>query len=248
MKDTQDNFSAQSDDYAKYRPGYPQELFDWLYTHCPAFDAALDCATGNGQAAVVLADQFETVNAIDSSNRQLDNATLLENILYSEHSAERTGFPDNSFDLITVAQALHWLDHERFFKEVERVAKPGALFAAWGYNLIRVNGLVDELVDDFYTNVVGPFWNDERKHVDTSYTHIHFPFEVLPCPEFYINSSWTLSHIVGYLNSWSAVQHYIRSKGTNPVDELKSRLEEVWNEEEHLQVCFPIFMKAGIIK
>lgn len=123
MKDTKDNFSRQSESYATYRPGYPQELFDWIFSHCPAYEAAWDCATGNGQAAVNIAAKFQTVFATDISISQLEKSKKKDNIIYSHGRAEQSSFADNSFDLITVAQSLHWFDHSMYFEEVKRVAR-----------------------------------------------------------------------------------------------------------------------------
>lgn len=245
-KETKDNFSTQTAVYAAYRPGYPQELFDWLFGHCPGFEKAWDCATGNGQAAAKLVEKFETVYATDLSIKQLENSTNLPNIKYREGLAEGPGFPDNSFDLITVAQALHWFDHKKFFDEVRRMAKPGALFAAWGYNLLNVSPEVDTIIRRFYFEITGPYWDKERKHVDQEYKGIEMPFEELPCPVFNMSYNWTVEHMIGYLNSWSAVQHYIKSEGANPVDIVKDELLAAWGGEGR-EVSFPIFMRAAKI-
>ncbi len=246
MKDIKDNFSAQADIYAHYRPGYPDALFEWLYTHCRHFGRALDCATGNGQAAAKLSEKFELVNAIDISISQLENSYKAPNIQYSVEKAEQPSFPANSFDLITVAQALHWFDHKNYFEQMYKVAKTGALFAAWGYSLLRISEEIDSLTDDFYTNVTGPYWDEERKHIDNKYNSIPFPFALLPCPDFSISYPWKAEHMIGYLNTWSAVQHYIKKNNTNPVDLIKEKLLSVWGKQERI-VTFPIFMTAGYI-
>ena len=117
-----DNFSRQSDIYAKYRPAYPQQLYDFIFQHVAGKQAAWDCATGNGQAAKELAKVFDKVYATDISQKQIENAVQQPNIFYSVQPAEQTNFPNNSFDLITVAQALHWFRFDDFYAEVKRVA------------------------------------------------------------------------------------------------------------------------------
>jgi len=121
-----DNFSTQSDDYAKFRPVYPRELIDYLLSLTDTHETCWDCGTGNGQLAVKLAGHFDKIFATDISEKQLSNATHKPNIAYSKQPAEQTNFPDRSFDLITVAQAAHWFDHERFNREVKRVLKPNS--------------------------------------------------------------------------------------------------------------------------
>lgn len=242
MKDTKDNFSQQSDSYAVYRPSYPKELFGWLYEQCYAHHLAWDSATGNGQAAIYIAASFQIVHATDISISQLEQSISKDNILYNCERAEQTAFADDSFDLITVAQSLHWFDHPAYFNEVKRVAKDGCVFAAWGYNLPRVNAEIEAIVDDFYTAVVGKYWDAERKYVDEQYATIEIPFEALPSPDFSITYQWTLEQFLGYISTWSAVQHYTKVNRTNPVVELKDRLSSIWQDAEPL--TFPIFMRA----
>src|SRR5690349_10648465 len=109
-----DRFSAQADLYARYRIDYPPELYAFLLATVPRRQRAWDCATGNGQVAAVLAQYFKHVDATDISQAQLDQAAARPNITYQLAPAEHTPFPDNSFALITVAQALHWFDQEAF--------------------------------------------------------------------------------------------------------------------------------------
>jgi ubiquinone/menaquinone biosynthesis C-methylase UbiE len=133
-----DNFSAQAGLYARYRPLYPQALYDFLYSHISNFDSAWDCATGNGQVAVELATRFANVYATDISQNQLDNAVVKENIHYFQQRAEHTDFADGAFSLVTVAQALHWFNFDAFNAEVKRVLKPG------GYGVFLDEQLYDK--------------------------------------------------------------------------------------------------------
>src|SRR5688572_29467213 len=122
-----DFFSGHSKLYATFRPSYPADLYSFVFTHVKNFYSAWDCATGNGQVAQVLAKHFKHVEATDISQQQLDNAVQIQNIHYSTQGAEKTAFPNNHFDLITVGQALHWFDLDKFYSEVKRVAKKDAL-------------------------------------------------------------------------------------------------------------------------
>src|SRR5688572_9742411 len=105
-----DNFSRVSSGYAKYRPGYPDQLFKDLAALCTNHDNALDCGTGSGQFAVQLLPYFKNIYATDISSDQLSHAQQQEQISYSVASAEQTDFPDIFFDLVTVAQAIHWFN------------------------------------------------------------------------------------------------------------------------------------------
>ncbi|HEY0895620.1 MAG TPA: methyltransferase domain-containing protein [Sphingobacteriaceae bacterium] len=102
-----DNFSLGSAQYARYRPGYPPEFFDYLFSIVKAKGNAWDCGTGNGQVASQLAGEFEAVYATDISSSQIEHAAVAPNIFYSVQPAEHTAFDDQCFDLIIVAQAIH---------------------------------------------------------------------------------------------------------------------------------------------
>ena len=81
LKNMKDNFSAGSDKYAKYRPTYPAEFFEYLKSIVPARKSVWDCGTGNGQVAFKLAGIFDHVFATDISQAQIDNARQAGNII-----------------------------------------------------------------------------------------------------------------------------------------------------------------------
>src|ERR1700680_4815740 len=130
-----DNFSKQSDLYSKFRPGYPKKLFDFLLPLVPDKKSAWDCGTGNGQIAVKLSQYFNEVYATDLSAAQIDNAVKKKNIFYFVENAEETSLPDNTFDLITVAQAIHWFDFKIFYRQVDRTLRQGGIIAMIGYDV-----------------------------------------------------------------------------------------------------------------
>jgi ubiquinone/menaquinone biosynthesis C-methylase UbiE len=68
-------FSDHAHCYEAYRPTYPDALFGYLASLVAARDLALDCATGNGQAALKLTPHFQSILAIDASPQQLAWAT-----------------------------------------------------------------------------------------------------------------------------------------------------------------------------
>lgn len=239
-----DNFSKQATLYAKYRPEYPHEIYEHILSQFTERSRAWDCATGNGQVAKALAAHFKEVHATDISEKQLANAEHAENIYYSVAEAERTAFPDNHFDLVTVGQALHWFDFELFFKEVERVLKPNGVLAVWGYDLMLIAPEIDVLTLEFDSNVINPYWDEERQHIDDRYKQIHFPFENIVTQEFEIIKYWGLETVEGFLGSWSAVQHFIRKRGHSPVPAFIESLRPHWEEGEEKTIRFPVFLKT----
>lgn len=243
-----DNFSQQSSSYAQFRPGYPAQLFDFLFKNCQNFDHAWDCATGNGQIASVLAERFRQVEATDISENQLKNATQKPNIHYQLGRAESPDFPDQSFDLVTVGQAAHWFDFERFYPEVRRVMKPGGLLALVGYNLLRVDAPTEAVIEHFYNTILDGCWDQERHLVEKAYTTIPFPFDEIEFPDMASEYSWQVENLWGYLGTWSAVQHFIRKNGYSPLDEkFEAQLTEVWPEGVTKTVRFPVFGRVAQI-
>lgn len=240
-----DNFSLQSADYARFRPHYPAALCGALADLAPAREQAWDCGAGNGQFTVLLAKHFTRVYASDISADQLKNAVQKPNILYRQESAEKGSLPNQSCDLITVAQAIHWFDFEAFYREVRRVARPGAVIAAIGYALFRTASKLDEIVQHFYTQIVGPYWDPERKLIDEKYRTIPFPFEELPFPECYMEYQWSLEEMLGYFGTWSATQHYIRDRQSDPVTLIQNPLAAAWPETKKISVRFDILARVG---
>jgi hypothetical protein len=245
--ESKDLFSDRSDLYAAFRPTYPEELYQFIFELVPRRETALDCATGNGQVARRLSLDFISVFATDISQKQLDKGHVAPNIFYKVARAEETPFSDDSFDLITVGQALHWFDLTAFYSEASRVGKPSSILAAWGYGNITINASLDPVINHFYSAVVGAYWDSARRHVESAYANLAFPFDAIKTPDFFIRAEWTINHLLGYLESWSATQSYIKNNGSNPVHDYSDVLRKAWGNEEKHPVSFPVFLKVGRI-
>lgn len=243
-----DNFSNQSSLYAQYRPSYPAELFEYMLSFVNNKTTAWDCGTGNGQAAIVLSKAFKKVIATDISHKQIDHAEKADNIFYFVQPAEHTNIESGTVNLITVAQALHWFHFEKFYAEIKRVAAENAFIAAWAYSLLQIDEQIDELIRDYHFNLLGKFWDPERKYVDDRYRHIPFPFEKISAPQFYIEQHWTIEDLQGYFNTWSALQHYLAEKGNNPVPGLIELIRPYWGEANKKRIIFPVHLLLGTIK
>ncbi|TGL65430.1 class I SAM-dependent methyltransferase [Leptospira jelokensis] len=242
-----DNFSSQSELYAKYRPHYPNDFFKFLDSTLTSKNIAWDCGTGNGQVAYQLSKMFTKVYATDISDAQLKHAFQLENIEYSLQPAERTNFAENSFDCITIAQAIHWFDFELFYKEVKRTAKKNAVIAAIGYGRIETSKDMDHIIDHFYQHTIGSFWDKERRYIDEKYKMIPFPFEEIKTPDFSFEMNWTEEQLIGYINTWSAVKHYTKQNGINPVYKLQSMIKPFWENQKEIKVSFPLLLRMGYV-
>ena len=243
---TKDLFSRQAGEYARFRPYYPAAFMEYIMSFVPELQIAWDCATGNGQAATLLARRASRVLATDISARQIAQAAQNPVILYRQCEAEKTPFPNNCFDLITVAQAYHWLNFDLFGREASRVAKAGAWVAIWGYGLIQTEDKVlQEKINGFYQGPVGAYWDPERKYIDEAYTTVPFPFQEIPTPPFVIPVYWRQDELLGYLRTWSSVQHYIRQEAKDPVLELEPLITRHWGNDAAQTFWFPLFLRMG---
>ena len=241
-----DHFSGHAADYQASRPNYPPALFAWLRRQAPAATIAADLGCGNGQATVGLADHFEAVIALDPSAEQIRQAAPHPRITYTVAPAEATGLPDASADLVLAAQAFHWFDHARFFPELQRIARPGALFAAVTYATCGVTPAIDRAVQVLYHDLLDAYWPPERRHVENGYRTLPFPLAEVTAPSFAIVEHWTLARFRGYLGTWSALKAFQRQHGEDPRARIDAALIAAWEDPGIARaVTWPICVRAG---
>lgn len=244
--EVRDHFSRDPRAYAAFRPHYPPALFRWLAGLVARRDVAWDCATGTGQAAAGLAEHFTRVVATDLSAAQLSAAESHPRIEYRVAPAHASGLAPGSVDLVTVAQALHWIEPASFYREVRRVAAPGAAIAAWTYGSPEVEPGLDRVIERFYRETVGPYWPPERRHVEARYAELPFPFEPIPVPELAIEVGLALPAMLGYVGTWSATRKYIEARGEDPVPALGRALAPHWGPPDRVRaVRWPLSVLAG---
>ena len=125
-------FDAWADDYDRYRPGYPEELFDTITERLslPPRPLVVDLGAGTGRAALAMAELGWRVTAVEPGRPMLDvlraqaaNRGLLVSTV--QGTAESTGLSPSSADLATAAQAFHWFDKDAALVEVARIVRPG---------------------------------------------------------------------------------------------------------------------------
>ena len=242
-----DHFGKVAASYAEHRPSYPADLFQWLADICTTHENAWDCGAGNGQASIALANHFTNVYATDLSDSQIANARTHPRVDYRIAPAEASGLPSSCADLVTIAQALHWFDLEKFYSEVRRVLKPNGLIVAWTYGMIVItNDEANECLQHFYHHVIGPHWPSERHHVETGYRELHFSFERINTPNVNMQVEWSANQLMGYLRSWSATARYHEATGIDPVDELSHQLvDTLTSSGELIEVHWPLSILAG---
>lgn len=246
MTTFKDHFSGHAGDYALYRPVYTVELARRLAALSPSRGLACDVGCGSGQLSALLGDVFEAVEAIDPSAQQIANAAPHPHVRYRVAPAEALPLGDASADLIVAAQAAHWFDLPRFYAEVRRIAKPGALLALVTYLNAQITPEVDAVVEHFYSAVVGPYWPPERRHVETGYRSLDFPFTELDAPELWLEADWDLAAYTNYVSTWSALKGAQKALGDAPWAEFKPRLAAAWGAPEtRRRIRWPLPMRLA---
>jgi SAM-dependent methyltransferase len=242
-----DHFSGHAELYARARPTYPSALYDFLVDLAPATERCWDCATGNGQAALALAERFDKVFATDASPEQLEHAPARANVVFRQALAEASGLEAGSIDLVTVAAAAHWFDHDAFHAEVRRVARPRGVVALWTYGTrVVVSDAVDAIVDRLAHEVLAPHWPEQFRHVRSGYRTLPFPFAEVDTPELAATTSWTLAGFLDNLRSWSGSRAYMASEGHDPVDVVLQELNDAWGADDTVrEVRFPLSLRVG---
>jgi SAM-dependent methyltransferase len=242
-----DHFSDRAALYATYRPLYPEILFTLLAGLTREHRLALDCGTGNGQAALGLVNHFDRVVATDPSLEQISRATLHRQIEYRVAPADSSGLPDASVDLVTAAQALHWFDAPAFFREAQRVLNSGGAIAVWGYgDPILDSETLDRTLHAFNRGTLERYWFPERQLLLDGYRTIPFPFDEVALPAVELEMRWTLPELAGYLRTWSATARYAAEHGFDPVIDIEKSLSAGWGDPRKPRlVRWPLHIRAG---
>lgn len=228
----QDHFSGHAKEYAQFRPDYPSELFRIILEHCPDSPMAADIATGSGQCAVAIAPRCKRVFGLDISSEQLKHASGHPKLSYLVSRAETLPFKDNQLDLITVAQALHWLDLPHFFEEAERTLSPLGTLAIIGYGNCLVSPEVDRVVEHLYEAVLGKYWTPGRRWVEQGYENVaeQMPFGIPKVHKLEIDKCWTLAQFIGYLQTWSALKAYLNDHDASSLNATWTALTQAWGQ------------------
>lgn len=239
-----DHFSESAARYAVFRPTYDPEMIRWIAALVSSCDLAWDAGTGNGQAAVLLAEHFTKVIATDPSEAQLSSARQHPRVEYRPADERAAFLADASVDLVTVAQAIHWFDLNRFYAEVNRVLKPNGVIAVWSYGRPSIDERIDPTINWFHDERVGPMWPKERYEVESGYGKLPFPFDEIPTEKTAIQRSMPRDAFVGYIETWSAVRQFRLKEGFDPVPDFVEQLSAVWASGERV-VSWPVSMRVG---
>lgn len=236
-------FQAGGANYAAHRPTYPPQLAEALASVSPAPRLAVDVGCGSGQLAVLLAEHFDAVEAYDPSESQLSGAEAHPKVRYAVAPAEKLPTADHAADLITAAQAAHWFDRPRFYAEVKRIARPGAVLALITYN----NPVGDDAALAPYRalyDALAPWWRPEREDVETGYANFEFPFEEIGLGVDPIRREWDVTAMSDYVQTWSAFRAAREAGEDALIQRHLKDAEAAWGPGKRV-VEWPIAMRIG---
>lgn len=127
-------FSDRAEDYARFRPTYPIAAIAAVLENLGhlADLIAADLGAGTGISSRLLADQGLHVWAIEPNESMQQAAESHPRVTFFTGTAEQTGLPDQSVDLVTCFQSFHWFDPTQTLPEIHRILKPtGRLAVIW---------------------------------------------------------------------------------------------------------------------
>lgn len=240
-----DHFQTGGADYAAFRPAYPAPMLDYLAGLAPGRDLAIDVGCGTGQLTLPLAERFDRVIGLDVSADQIAQAPARVNIDWQVGGSDDLPAADHSADLIAAAQAAHWFDLPRFYAQARRAAKPGGVIALISYGVMRIEGPAAARFDRFYWDEIHPFWPAERRHVESGYQTLDFPFDPLPDPGFAITDRWPLRRLLGYVRTWSAARAAIKAGQGDVIDRFDRDMLAAFDADSEIAVEFPIALRLG---
>ena len=241
-----DHFSKQAERYSKHRPAYPDDLFDYLVGLAAHRELAWDCGTGNGQAAVKLAQRFDRVIATDASAEQIRHAVPSARVEYRAEPAERTSIAPGSVDLTTVGTAVHWFEFEPFYAEVRRVSREGAILAVWTYHLPSVNPALDAWLEGYFRKTLAGYWPDRIAYLDERYRTIPFPFEEVPPKQFSMTTRWDFECFEGFLASWSGTMAFCDRNGDEAFRRVMAEAAAAWGHRRTQRlITWTLYCRIG---
>ncbi|KAL1915266.1 uncharacterized protein VTP21DRAFT_7542 [Calcarisporiella thermophila] len=254
------NADFDSTRYSGYRPYYTEAVFDLIYEFHSResknkFEVAIDIGSGTGQVARHLAQKFDAVRATDASAKMLESAVQHPKIQYSVGRAEQLEFEDESADLITIGQAIHWVDTKKFFSEVKRVLRPGGTLAVIGYTFCASPDLpsLHEIVMKLGNGILNDYWEPGRLLVDNYYrdidfgsafSHVERHTTTALDKKHFVEKEMTLNTFCTYLKTWSAYHNFMKAHPgvADPVEEavaIIAQKDGVSDWDKPFMVVFP---------
>lgn len=154
-------FGHAADEFQRYRPDYPPALYERILAEVPADrrKRAMDLGAGTGMVAEPLAGLFQEVIAVEPDAAMAAKiAERLPRVIIRNATAEECVQPPESVDLITIANALHWMDTDRVLANARAWLRPSGVLAVFDRPLPKATAAIDAIV---LSELRGP-WKPHR--------------------------------------------------------------------------------------
>ncbi|MBZ8176771.1 methyltransferase domain-containing protein [Corynebacterium sp. 3HC-13] len=233
--------------YAQFRPSYPAEVARRVAELSPGSSLAVDVGCGTGQFSTLIAPYFDRTVGCDPSSAQLQGRALAPGLDYLCADAGELPFRDHCVDLLSVAQAIHWVPLAKFNREACRVLKPGGILIVLSYaTCYLVDKHLNALFQDFYWGPFHRFWEPERKIAESNLSGIDLPGKDIPQGETTLRKTMTYRDFRGYLETWSALKTAEQSgpEGRQEFEDFMTQLHRVWQpDQREIEVWWPLTIK-----
>ncbi|XP_070561251.1 putative methyltransferase DDB_G0268948 [Ptychodera flava] len=265
------NFFSGSDltvAYKKFRPTYPEELVKEIVKFggekLGDLKFVVDVGCGSGQSTAVLSDYSERVLGVDISPDQIKQAkasTMPSNVEFSVGSCEAIPVDALSVDLITVGTAVHWFDLDKFYKEVDRVLKPGGALAIYTYNDTQAEIEGDAEKSDEITTMLRKLENETMSVTRPKWEYLfndpQNTFSLLELPyrdsrryvKLALKDRRTVTGLVGLIKSTSDSKEFLRThpNGDEAFTDLQNKIMAVLKtdksaDETQITCVLPLFL------
>ena len=239
-KDSKKFYFGKQEDYSKYRPTYPIELFEFLSSKFGMKNKSIvELGAGTGKFAKLASDYCEHLYYVEPNVDMLKKGQEYccdkSNITFVNASAEETTLTKNVADIVFAVQSFHWFDKSKLKEEVSKILKDDGLFAiVWNDWVDKNNNFSIEYFDyisKWNTKLTGKSYQhkneDDRKNFFRNkeyqtYTFIHSKY-------------YTLEMLIGLTKSLS----YAPKEGDSFYTEFMSGIIEIFNKYQmDNNVCF----------
>lgn len=203
----------------RYTPDHVTRLLEFYHLHDDASSKSrpklvLDVACGSGQFTNLLADHCDQVIGLDSSSGQISEAKGPPNVSFKVASAYDFGseIQNESVDIITVAQAVHYFDHHRFFAEVKRCLRPGGVLYLFGHENMNFPDEFGVETTNEYRKLMSEtflqYWPQGVQTLWTHYKEMNLPFEEKQRFDGILSMEYTGESFLHFVQSMSAYAAY----------------------------------------
>jgi ubiquinone/menaquinone biosynthesis C-methylase UbiE len=248
--------------YALFRPQYSTKIRDviraFMKKHSCSFDSMVDVACGSGQGTHFWTDSFKNCIGLDISKEQIKNAKEkfnsmgVKNVDFGVSSAENLPKHLKECDLVTIAQAWHWINADAFYKEADRVLKSPGVLAVYGYGIpyFKNSTKASNIVLHYHNVTLKDYWDPHRCHIVNKYSEVKLPYETAERHDLVQEWPVPLPHFISYLGTWSGYWAY---KERHPESTVLSDVQKdlalalnVAEEDSVVDCSFPIFLDIGL--